>query len=296
MEIRVLNYFLTIVREGSINKAAQVLHITQPTLSRQIAQLEEELQVQLFDRSSRRLHLTEEGMLLRRRAEEILSLVDRTEQDLAGSEDLVEGTIVIGCGEMAAVEDLSALIREFHASYPKVNFDIITAGADTVKEQMEKGLIDIGVLLEPIEIDTFDFIRLKDRERWVALMTPEDPLAGKEYVTAKDLRDGELIIPRRSGVKNEVENWFGNYYKDLHVLFSSNLTTNGAYMMRQGLGRTIVIEGAAALLDPEKIVMKPLYPELRSSSVFAWKKFAAENHTLSQAVSKFINYIYACQA
>lgn len=155
MEIRVLRYFLTVVREEGINRAAEVLHITQPTLSRQLSQLEEEVGVKLFHRGARKITLTNEGILLRRRAEEILSLVDRTEKELVEQEELVEGRIVIGCGELAAVQILPEMIESFHEKYPLVSYDIFTANADLVKEQMEKGLIDIGVLLEPIDKQFF---------------------------------------------------------------------------------------------------------------------------------------------
>lgn len=161
MEIRVLRYFLTVVREESITKAADVLHITQPTLSRQLSQMEEEVGVKLFNRGSRRITLTNEGILLRRRAEEILQLVDKTEKELIEHEEQVEGKISIGCGEIAAVQVLPNLIKTFREKYPQVTFDIFTATADLVKEQMDKGLLDIGLLLEPVDMEKYDFIRLE---------------------------------------------------------------------------------------------------------------------------------------
>ncbi len=176
MEIRVLRYFLTVAREGRINKAAEVLHITQPTLSRQLAALEDEIGVKLFERDARKIVLTNEGMLLRRRAEEILSLVDRTEKELMEQDELVEGHIVFGCGELAAIGMLPEIISSFHEKFPRVTYDIFTATADVVKEQMEKGLVDIGILLEPIDIEKFDFLRLKEKERWQVIMRPDDPL------------------------------------------------------------------------------------------------------------------------
>lgn len=179
MEIRVLRYFLTVVREESITKAAEVLHITQPTLSRQLAQMEEEIGVRLFDRGTRKIWLTNEGLLLRRRAEEILQLVDKTEKELVEQEEQVEGKISIGCGEVASVQMLPDLIRNFHQKYPLVTFDLFTATADLVKEQMDKGLLDSGLLLEPIEMGKYEFIRLNMKERWVVLMPPDDPLAEK---------------------------------------------------------------------------------------------------------------------
>lgn len=243
MEIRVLRYFLTVVREKGINRAAEVLHITQPTLSRQLAQLEEELGVSLFHRGARKITLTSEGILLRRRAEEILALVDRTEKELLEKDGQVEGRIVIGGGELAAMQELPELIARFRERYTLVNFDLVTGNADVIKEQMEKGLIDIGVLMEPVDMEKFDFIRLNGKERWVVLMRPDDPLAAKEAVSAKDLRDKPLILPRRSSVQNEVLNWLGRYYSESQVLFTSNLTTNSALMVQRGLAYSLVIEG-----------------------------------------------------
>ena len=180
MEIRVLRYFLTVVREESITRAADVLHITQPTLSRQLAQMEEEMGVKLFDRGTRKIALTNEGLLLRRRAEEILELVDKTEKELTEQDELVEGTVSVGCGDLAAVQLLPELFRAFHKRYPRVTFDLCTATADHVKDQMERGLTDLGLLLEPVDMGKYDFIRLNGRERWVAVMHPDSPLAKLE--------------------------------------------------------------------------------------------------------------------
>ena len=164
MEIRVLRYFLTVVREESITKASEVLHITQPTLSRQLSQMEEEIGVKLFERGSCKINLTNEGILLRRRAEEILQLVNKTEKELAEQDEQMEGKISIGCGEIASVQLLPELFRTFWEKYPRVSFDIFTATADLVKEQMDKGLLDIGLLLEPIDMEKYDFIRLDMKE------------------------------------------------------------------------------------------------------------------------------------
>jgi len=284
MEIRVLRYFLTVVREEGINRAAEVLHITQPTLSRQLSQLEEEVGVKLFHRGARKITLTNEGILLRRRAEEILSLVDRTESELTQQEELVEGRIVIGGGELTAMQVLPEIIENFHNKYPLVTFDIFTGNADLVKEQMEKGLIDIGVLLEPVDMEKFEFIRLKGKERWVVLMRPDDPLARKESVSAKDLANVPLILPRRTNVQNELSNWLGDSFQEKQVLFTSNLATNSALMVQKGLACSLVIEGAVPFWDKKKIVYRPLYPELTSSSVFAWKR----QQPFSLAAAKFI--------
>lgn len=287
MEIRVLRYFLTVVREEGINRAAEALHITQPTLSRQLSQLEEEVGVKLFHRGAKKITLTNEGILLRRRAEEILSLVDRTEKELTWQDELMEGKIIIGGGELAATQVLPEIIEGFHEKYPLVTFDIFTGNADLVKEQMEKGLIDIGVLLEPIDIEKFEFIRLKGKERWVVLMRPDDPLARKETVCAKDLENLPLILPRRANVQNELSNWFGDSLQESQIFFTSNLTTNGALMVQRGLAYSLVIEGSIPFWDKEKIAYRPLYPELTANSVLAWKR----QQPFSLAATKFIEYI-----
>lgn len=287
MEIRVLRYFLVVAQEEGINRAAEVLHITQPTLSRQLTQLEEELGVTLFHRGAKRITLTNEGILLRRRAEEILSLVDRTEQELVEQEEQVEGRIVIGAGELTAMQVMPEIIERFRERYPRVTFDLYTGTADIVKEQMEKGLIDIGVLLEPIDIEQFEFIRLHKKERTIVLMRPDSPLARKVGVSARDLEHLPLILPMRGGVQNELLNWFGDYLHKEQIIFTSNLATNGALMVERGLAYSIVVEGSVPFIDKERITYRPLTPELTANCVFAWKK----QQPFSLAVTKFIDYL-----
>ncbi|MBP3918294.1 MAG: LysR family transcriptional regulator [Clostridia bacterium] len=287
MEIRVLKYFLTVVREQSITKASEVLHITQPTLSRQLAQMEEEVGVKLFDRGTRKITLTNEGLLLRRRAEEILQLVDKTEKELIEQEEQIEGKITIGCGEIASVQLLPELFERFHDRYPHVNFDLYTATADHVKDQMDRGLVDIGLLLEPIDIEKYDFIRLDIKEHWVVLMRPDSPLAEKASVTAKDLSQLPLILPRRLRVQSELASWFGDYYEHLNVLFTSNLGTNASVMVNRGLAYAISIEGMTTFWDQSKITYRPLSPDLTATSVLAWKR----GQPFSPAATKFIEHI-----
>ena len=257
-----------------------------PTLSRQLSQMEDDIGVKLFHRGTRKITLTNEGMLLRRRAEEILQLVDNTEKELVEQEEQIEGKITIGCGELASVQILSELIGDFSKKYSGVSFDIFTATADVVKEQMDKGLIDVGLLLEPVDIEKYEFIRLAMKERWVVLMRPDDKLAMKESVSAKDLSELPVILPRRLNVQSELASWFGDYYANLHVLFTSNLNTNGAVMVRNGLAYSVVIEGSVPFWDHTKITYKPLSPELTATCVLAWKR----QQPFSLAATKFIDY------
>ena len=286
MEIRVLRYFLTVVREESITKAAEVLHITQPTLSRQLAQLEAETGVRLFHRGSRKITLTNEGMLLRRRAEEILDLVDKTSQELSEQEDLVEGVIAIGGGELGAIEILAELCGSFREKYPRVRFDMYTATADLVTERMERGLIDVGLLLLPIDMEKFEFIRMPHPERWAAVMRTDDPLAEYEAVTAEQLTGRPLILPRRLNVQSELANWFGNSFANLEIACTGNLTTNSAMLVQKGCGCAVVIEGSLPFWDQSKVASRPLSPELFATTVLAWKR----EQPFSNAVKKFIEY------
>lgn len=287
MEIRVLRYFLTVVREEGINRAAEVLHITQPTLSRQLQQLEEEVGVKLFHRGARKITLTNEGILLRRRAEEILALVDRTEKELIEQDELVEGTVSIGSGELQAVQALPPIIESFRRKYPLVKYDLVTGNADYVREQMEKGLLDIGILLEPVDMTKFEFIRLPKKERWVVLMRVDDPLAAKDGITAADLQPLPLILPRRANVQSELSGWFGDAYQDLQILFTSNFPTNAAIMVEGGLGYALVVEGSVPFWDRERIAVRPLSPLLTATSVFAWKR----QQPFSLATTKFIEHM-----
>ena len=287
MEIRVLRYFLAVVREESITRAADFLHITQPTLSRQIAQMEEEMGVKLFERGTRKIVLTNEGLLLRRRAEEILELVDKTEKELAEQDELVEGKVSVGCGDLASVEILSKLFRSFHERYPAVTFDIYTATADHVKDRMDRGLTDVGLLLEPVNMEKYDYIRLNKKEQWIVVMHPDSPLAKLKCITPGDLRGLPLIFPRRVDVQSELAGWFGDEFDKLNILFTSNLTSNSSVLSYHKIAYSIAILGSVAFCDSDKITYRPLSPELTATSVLAWRR----KQPFGLAAAKFIEYI-----
>ena len=286
MEIRVLRYFLAVAQEEGITRAAELLHITQPTLSRQIAQLEEEMGVPLFDRGTRKLVLTSEGLLLRRRAEEILELVDKTEREVTGQGEQIAGTVSVGCGDLDAVQVLPELFRGFRARYPAVNFELYTATADHIKERMERGLTDVGLLLEPVDMEQYDYIRLTRGEEWVVLLPPESPLAKLEQITPRDLRGVPLILPRRLSVQSELARWFGEEYEHLNVVLTSNLTSNSAVMSHCGLACAVAIRGSISFWDPARILCRPLFPTLKATSVLAWRR----KQPFGAAAGRFIQY------
>ena len=292
MEIRILRYFLMVAKERSFTNAAKQLHITQPTLSRQLADFEKELGVSLFVRKGKTIVLTQEGILLKRRALEILELEERTLEEIKGKEELIEGTITFGCGESAVIETLALIIKSYKDKYPRVQIRIHTATADRIYEMMNQGLIDIGLFVEPANIENLDYIRFKDSDHWVVGMPSVDPLAQKEYIEKSDLLDKPLILPERVNIQSELANWFGNDFKNLHIAFTSNLGTNAAIMASYGLGYPVSIEGAAKYWKEDMIVQRRLYPEIKTSNVFAWRR----NIPHSLAVQKMIEEINAYKA
>lgn len=179
MDLRVLRYFLTVAKEQSFTKAAEQLHITQPTLSRQLAALEEELGTPLLNRGGHAITLTEKGILLKRRALEILDMEDKIVEEFKGDDSVLEGTVTIGCGEFAAVEILGQICRSYREKYPLVQIALHTGTADTIYEMMNKGLVDIGLFMDPVNREGLDYIRLPESDHWVVGMRPDDPLAQK---------------------------------------------------------------------------------------------------------------------
>lgn len=281
-----------VAKERSFTSAAKQLHITQPTLSRQLADFEKELGVSLFIRKGKTIALTQEGILLKRRALEILELEERTLEEIKGKEELIEGTITFGCGESAVIETLALIIKSYKDKYPRVQIRIHTATADRIYEMMNQGLIDIGLFVEPANIENLDYIRFKDSDHWVVGMPSVDSLAQKEYIEKSDLLDKPLILPERVNIQSELANWFGNDFKNLHIAFTSNLGTNAAIMASYGLGYPVSIEGAAKYWKEDMIVQRRLYPEIKTSNVFAWRR----NIPHSLAVQKMIEEINAYKA
>jgi DNA-binding transcriptional LysR family regulator len=286
MELRVLKYFLVVVREENITKAAEVLHITQPTLSRQLKELEEDVGVTLFQRGTRKITLTDEGLLLRRRAEDIVELVDKTSKELLEQEGEISGDISIGWGEVAAVHQMAELFKAFREKYPLVTFTTYAANANDVTYRMDKGLIDLGLLLEPVSIDKYEYVRLGVKEHWVVIMKATDPLAKKKFITARDLIGKDIILPSRPQTIGEIRAWLGNVVEQIHLNIRSNFSTNASIMVEHGLGYAITIEGALPYLDQSRICARRLRPAFDATNVLAWRR----QQPTSSAVAKFIEF------
>lgn len=284
MELRVLNYFLMVAREENITRAAQMLHVTQPTLSRQLQQLEEELGVKLFHRGKYNVTLTEEGMLLRRRAQELVILSEKTKLELQRKEDILSGEISIGCGETRSMSILSQCMCSFQQMHPQVQFSIHSASADDVKERIEKGLLDMGLLTEPVDISKYAFLRVPAKERWGVLVRQDSPLAKKEAIAPEDLCGVPLIMVRREQVKNELANWFGDLYPQLETTATYNLIINAANMVSNGMGVALCFDLGAFY---ENLRFIPLSPRMETGAVLVWKK----DQALTSAHTHFIQYI-----
>lgn len=283
MEIRVLRYFLMVAREENITKAANLLHLTQPTLSRQLMQLEEELGVTLFRRSKHRIILTEDGMLLRRRAEEIVSLAEKTRDDLRHKQDHLAGTIAVGSGELQSSRFLTQLIAAFQKENPLVSFRIYSGNSDNIKERIERGLLDIGLLQEPVDIAKYHFVRTPVQEQWGVLVRADAELAAKDRVSPADLAGLPLILPERENVQNELFNWFGPLAEKLCITATGNLLYNLASLARDS-GSCVLTLNLACHYDGLRFI--PLAPELESGTVLVWKKA----QTFSPAAAAFIAY------
>ena len=286
MENRLLKYFLVAAQEENITKAAEILHISQPALSKQMMQLEEELGAKLFIRGKRSLMLTEEGRFLRGRAQEIVALTEKTERDFRDGIVSYNGIISIGMGETAASRWLGGLAVEFAKSYPDVKFDFYSATADSVKERIEKGLLDAGLLIEPtVDLSKYDLLRLPVKDRWGVLVSAENRLYEKDYITKEDLREERLFVPFR--MINRLEETFGISVHSPNVFGTHNLLNNVATLVLENAGVALTIGGATELYDKRVLAWKPFYPEKLLSSVLVWKKYKAA----SPSAAKFLAFV-----
>ena len=283
MELRVLNYFLMAAREENITKAAQLLHVTQPTLSRQLMQLEEELGVKLFQRSNHCIVLTEEGMLLKRRAQELISLAEKTRQDLMQKDTELTGEISIGCGELQSVDFLAKLLARFQTENPLVQINIFSGNADSIKERIENGLLDMGLLPEPVDMTKYAFLHVPQRETWGVLVHKDSELAEKQAVSPPDLLNAPLMISNRDLVQGLIANWFGVNIDDLHIVCRYNLLYNAAILVRNKIGAAICIQLDCSYAET---VFVPFSPPIESGSVLVWKK----DQMTSPTTAAFLEY------
>ncbi len=284
MELRVLRYFLAVAREESICRAAECLHLSQPTLSRQLMDLEQELGKTLFIRGNRRITLTEEGVLLRKRAGEIMDLIEKTTGELTASDAAVTGDVCIGAGETEGVRFLTQRAKRLQERHPHICFHISSGDTADVTEQLDKGLIDFGLLFDPVDQTKYSSLQLPVCNTWGVLMRRDSPLAQKEAVTPGDLPDLPLIVPRRFRNGWFMDAWMGKGMDGLRISATYSLLFNASLMVRDGMGYAICLDGIVNTEGDAVLCFRPLSPAVHAHMSVAWKKF----QVFSKASEKFL--------
>ena len=287
MDLRLLEYFLAVARVGNITKAAEQLHVTQPTISRQLMELEQLLGTPLLIRGKRQITLTDAGVLFQQRAQEMVDLLDKTRRDLAQQQDLVGGTVSLGCVESRVSRMLPQVLRAFSARYPQVRYELYSADGDDIREKLDRGELDFGILLEPVEAAKYDALRLPCWETWGLLLRRDDPLARRQALTGEDVLPLPLFLPRREIVQDNIAAWFGVERSSLNVLSSQNLINNTALLVEAGLGYAVCVAGAYEIRGGEQLCFRPFTPERTTGHVMAWKK----NRVFHSAASRFRDFV-----
>ncbi len=288
MELRVLEYFLAIAREQNISAAAEFLHLSQPTLSRQIKDLEESLGKQLFIRGNRKITLTEEGMILRKRAQEILDLVKRCEDEITLSDDISEGDIYIGAGETEAIRLLAQAVYQLQTDYPKIRFHIASGDTTDVLERLDKGLYDFGVLLSNVDTSKYEYLEIPYKDTYGVLMRKDSPLSNKKFIEPKDLEGLPLIINRNIYDGDPLTSWMKKSRNEMNIVATYNLIFNASIMVEEGLGYALGLDKIINVSGHSNLCFIPLSPSLKISMYLIWKKY----QKLSRPSEKFLDQIY----
>lgn len=276
MELRVLRYFLAVAREGSMTAAADFLHVTQPTLSRQLKDLEQELGKKLFIRSSHSINLTDDGMLLRKRAEEIIDMVDKLEAEFSSMEETISGDVYIGGGETDAMRQIARVVKDLQLHYPNIRYHLYSGNEDDVTDRLDKGLLDFGILIQPADLSKYKYIDIPAKDVWGVVMRKDSPLAHKDTIQAVDLLKVPLICSRQAikqtFSKNEFADWFGEDFDKLNIVTTYNLAYNAAIMVDEGIGYAITLDKIVNTSSDSNLCFKPLEPRLESGLNIVWKK------------------------
>lgn len=292
MELRVLKYFLAVAREGSITGAANSLHLTQPTLSRQLQELENELKQKLLVRGKYKVTLTSEGMILRKRAQEIVDLVDKTEAEFQAISDTISGDIYIGGGETDSMKYIAKIIKDIQEQYPEVKFHIYSGNAEDVTEKLDRGLLDFGVLIQPIDLSKYDYITLPEKDVWGVIMRNDNPLSKKDFITLNDVLNMPILASRQMSPKYSKDSgfldWFGDKYEKLKIAATYNLLYNAAIMVKAGVGNAISLDKLANTSQESDLCFRPLFPRLESGLDIAWKKY----QVFSPAAKLFLDKLH----
>ena len=289
IETRLLQYFLAVAEEQSITKAAEYLHISQPTLSKQMMDLEEALGRQLLVRGRKKITLTEEGTFLRGRAQEIISLMDKTESAFRENEQSISGDVYIGCGEHRSTFTIMQIIRSIQEEYPDIRFHFCSRNADASIERLDKGLLDMGFLLEPEITPRYDYKKLPLREAWGILMRKDSPLADVETISFAMLADLPLIMPSQTSNRGRMKAYFTEANVNPHVVSTYNLIYNAGLMVEAGIGYALCIDELINTAGSHPLTFRPLSPELYSDVYLFTKKY----QVFSKAAKLFLSRLEA---
>lgn len=290
MELRVLQYFLAVAREESISGAAEYLHLSQPTLSRQIRDMEEELGKQLIIRGNRKITLTEEGMILRKRAEEIVDLIHKTETEITLSDDTISGDVYIGTGETDGNRFLFKAAKELQVSYPDIHFHIVSGDSVDIIDYLDKGLIDFAVLLSPTNLSKYESFVLPYEDTAGILMRKDSPFASKDFITAEDLAKMPLIVSRQQSKNGMLDSLKENASSKLNIIASYNLLFNASLMVEEGLGYALGLNKIINTSGSSDLTFRPISPTLKIGMHFVWKKY----QMFSKASALFLEKMQEC--
>lgn len=272
MELRVLNYFLAATREQTISGAAAYLHLSQPALSRQLKELEEELGKTLFIRGNRRITLTEEGMILRKRAEEILTLIQKTKQEITLNDEIIAGDISIGAGETDAIRILARVTQELQKTHPGIRVHIASGDAKDVADELDRGHIDFGILFDPKDLSKYNYLKIPRKDTWGVLMRHDAPLASRDVIHPEDLWNEPLILSRQHLENSPLAMWLGKSETELNIVATYNLLYNGAILVDEGVGYALSLDKIINTQE-SNLCFKPLKPTLQAGLYIVWKKY-----------------------
>lgn len=285
IETRLLQYFLAIAEEQSITRAAEYLHITQPTLSKQMMDLETILGKQLLIRGKKKVTLTEDGAYLRSRAQEILSLMEKTESAFRESENVITGDVFIGCGEHRTSFAIMQMIKTIQEEYPEIHFHLFSGNADAITERLDKGLLDMGLLLEPEINPRYDYQMLPFREVWGILARKDSPLAARDAVTFEELSGLPLIMPSQTSNSNQIKSFFADTLISPNTVATYNLIYNAGLMVEAGMGYALCIDDLINTEGNHPLTFIPITPKFESNVYLFTKKY----QVFSKATKLFIN-------
>lgn len=287
MDIRVLKYFLAVAREQSYSIAAERLHLSQPTLSRQLKELEEELGKTLLIRSNKGVTLTEEGMILRKRAEEIVELLDKTEQEVKQSSDTVSGKVYIGAGETYAIKLIADTARKLQKDHPLVSYSIYSADGADVMDKLDKGLIDFGLIFQSYDTTKYESTEIPLKDKFGVLMRRDSELAEKQELHLSDLKDKPLIVPRQENHSHLLADMLGVEKEKLNITAEYNLVYNGSVMASEGMGYCICLDKLINVTGESNMCFKPIIPEIEVGCNFVWKKYTVFTKPAGLFLSQF---------